>query len=280
MCKKLKILIQYLVPQHLLSRLVGFFAESRIIWLKNFLIKAFMHFYSVDLKSARLEKISDYPDFNSFFTRQLKPELRPIVTGAKELACPVDGVVSQAGKINRDVLFQAKGLYYSLSELLGNSENHVKTFYEGSFATFYLAPKDYHRIHMPYAGELRETIYIPGNLFSVNPLTTAHVPRLFSRNERLVCFFETNAGPMAVILVGAMIVGSIKTAWPLEYHGKRTLKKFYENMIRLDKGTEMGLFKLGSTVIVLFPKDSMSWSENISESKEVRMGELMGELSL
>ncbi len=276
MCQKLKILIQYVVPQHLLSLFAGFLAESRIVWLKNCLIKLFMHFYHVDLKSARLEKISDYSDFNSFFTRSLKSELRPIVRGAKEIACPVDGRLSQAGKINKDVLFQAKGLYYSLSELLGNTENRVKTFYEGSFATFYLAPKDYHRVHMPYAGELRETIYIPGSLFSVNQLTAAHVPRLFTRNERLVCFFETNAGPMAVILVGAMIVGSIKTVWPLECHGKRMVKKFYENMIRLDKGAELGLFKLGSTVILLFPKDSITWSDDMRELKEVRMGELIG----
>ncbi|HEX2549132.1 MAG TPA: archaetidylserine decarboxylase, partial [Gammaproteobacteria bacterium] len=261
MQKKLKILIQYIVPQHLLSRFAGFIAEARIRWLKNLLIRWFMKRYQVDLSLARLESVEDYPNFNSFFIRQLKPELRPLVEGNKNIACPVDGAVSQMGKIHKDVLFQAKGFYYHLNELLGGGENHAKTFFDGDFATFYLAPKDYHRVHMPLAGELRETIYIPGKLFSVNQATVANVPQLFSQNERLVCVFETSFGPMAVIMVGAMIVGSIKTVWPLNSHPDRIVKKFYENMVRLEKGAEMGYFKLGSTVIVLFPKDLVAWNK-------------------
>jgi phosphatidylserine decarboxylase len=276
MQKKLKIFIQYIVPQHLLSRFAGFIAECRIRWLKNWLIRDFIRRYQVDLTLARIENIQDFPNFNSFFIRQLKPAVRPIASGVKEVACPADGVISQIGKIEKDTLLQAKGFHFQLHELLGGGENHVKTFFDGDFATIYLAPKDYHRVHMPLAGELRETIYIPGKLFSVNQETAMSVPQLFSRNERLVCIFETAFGPMAVIMVGAMIVGNIKTVWPLESHPTRVIKKFYENMVRLDKGAELGYFKLGSTVIVLFPKNMLEWSMGMRENSRVQVGKMMG----
>lgn len=278
MQKKLKIWLQYIAPQHLLTRFAGLVAENRIVWFKNMLIRWFIGKYKVDLKLARLEKVEDYANFNQFFIRQLKPELRPIVEGTKNIACPVDGAVSQMGKIHKDVLFQAKGFYFHLNELLGGSEPHAKTFYNGEFATIYLAPKDYHRVHMPLSGELRETIYIPGKLFSVNQATVSEVPQLFSRNERLVCLFETAVGPMAVIMIGAMIVGNMKTVWPLSFHPNRIVKKFYENMVRLEKGAELGYFKLGSTVIVLFPKDVMEWEKGLKENSVLQMGKLLGKV--
>ena len=284
MHNKLKILRQYLVPQRLLSWFAGVLCECRWSWWKNWQINFLIKHYGADLKSAQLERVEDYPTFNSFFTRLLKPELRPIVQGAQAIACPVDGAISQIGSIQQDQLFQAKGFYFSLSALLGGgSDSWASAFVDGHFATFYLAPKDYHRVHMPMAGVLRETIYIPGKLFSVNTLTTESIPQLFSKNERLVCLFETTAGPMAVILVGAMLVSSIQTVWSKDQviTSKIIKNTIYNNtqpesMIALERGAELGHFRMGSTVIVLFPKDKMRWSEELQPSDTVRMGQLLG----
>lgn len=279
--KKLKLLIQYLAPQHALSRLAGWIAKCRWRWFKNILINYFINRYQVDIHIAKLENIDDYPTFNSFFTRHLKSELRPLVQGSNQIASPVDGCISQIGDIQKEALFQAKGFYYSLNSLLGGTETHTQTFNNGQFSTLYLAPKDYHRVHMPLTGRLLETIYIPGKLFSVNQQTTLMVPNLFSRNERLVCIFETATGPMAIILVGAMLVGSIQTVWPLgELNTKEITKKQYSDTIELEKGAELGFFQMGSTVILLFPKNTAEWSTHLKENSTVRMGELLGSLNL
>lgn len=277
MKNKLKILLQYLAPQRFLSWLSGALCECQWRWWKNWQINFLIKRYGADLKSAKLERLEDYPTFNSFFTRLLKPELRPIVQGPNQLACPVDGCVSQIGEIQNDLLFQAKGFYFNLTTLLGGSELLARKFFGGQFATLYLAPKDYHRVHMPIRGTLRETIYIPGKLFSVNQLTTQSIPRLFSRNERLVCLFDTAAGPMAVILVGAMLVGSIQTSWSTGSIVSSTVKStLYPEPIELERGAELGYFKMGSTVIVLFSKDKAQWSEKLKANSRVLMGQLLG----
>ncbi len=278
MKKPFGILVQYLCPQHALSRFAGWMANNRWPWLKNYLIRDFIKRYSVDLRLATRESVEDYINFNDFFTRHLKPELRPFVQEKNELGCPVDGRVSQLGKIDRERLFQAKGFQYDLTSLLGGDKEQALPYHDGSFATLYLAPQDYHRVHMPFAGTLKETIYIPGDLFSVNNQTTHHVPRLFSRNERLVCFFDTEIGPMAVILVGAMIVGSINTVWPQHPINRKKISKqsFTDNPIYLERGQELGHFKLGSTVIILFGQDKVEWTPLLKADTDVKFGQLLG----
>lgn len=276
---QLKILLQYLAPQHALSRLAGALAECRTVWFKNYLINYFINKYHVNLKLAEKEKIEDYPNFNSFFTRKLKPELRPIVQENATIACPVDGSISQIGKIKQDQIFQAKGFYYSLKSLLAGDETLTTLFQDGNYATLYLAPKDYHRVHMSVSGQLRETIHVPGKLFSVNQQTTESIPGLFARNERLICLFDTEKGPMIVILVGAMLVGSIQTVWSEETaHPKIINKKTYQDGIHLQRGDELGYFKMGSTVILLFPKDTITWSNQLKEDSVVKFGESMGKI--
>lgn len=273
---KLPILLQYLAPHQALTWLAKVLCECRWQWWKNWQINFLIRRYGADLQAAQLTNIEDYPTFNSFFTRHLKPELRPIVQGSREIACPVDGAVSQIGKIHQNKLLQAKGFDYTLISLLGGSQTHTNTFANGSFATIYLAPKDYHRIHMPFSGTLHETIYIPGKLFSVNQMTTQYIPRLFSRNERLVCIFDTEIGKMAVILVGAMLVGNIQTVWSKEVpHSKNIRITEYTDTIKLNRGEELGHFKMGSTVIVLFEKDKTEWSSLLTASDTVKMGQLL-----
>jgi phosphatidylserine decarboxylase len=280
MPKPFNVLIQYCCPQHLLTKAAGLLAECRWIWFKNWAIKRLIRKYHVNASEALSENLADYATFNSFFTRKLKPELRPIAAGAEQIASPADGCVSQIGNIKEDTLFQAKGFYYSANTLLGGSEERARSFYNGKFATIYLAPKDYHRVHIPLSGTLRETIYIPGELFSVNQYTARAVPNLFARNERLVCLFDTEAGPMAVILVGAMLVGHIETAWPMKPAvGKKISTERYSSPIHLKKGEELGLFKMGSTVIMLFGKDQIAWNPALQENSVVKMGAEIGTLT-
>ena len=215
MLKSLHVLLQYCAPQKTLSRFVGILANCRWVWFKNWAIKRLIRKYHVDKSEALLENLDDYPTFNSFFTRRLKPELRPIAAGDKTIISPVDGCISQIGKIDGDTIFQAKKFHFSTTSLLGGSIEDAQLFHQGQFATVYLAPRDYHRVHMPLTGTLIKSTYIPGQLFSVNQFTTQSVPNLFARNERLYCLFETAAGPMAVILAGAMLVSSIKTVWAM-----------------------------------------------------------------
>lgn len=267
---------QFFLPQHLISRAAGKLANSRWIWLKNTLIKAFIKRYKVNMSEAAIEDYRAYPTFNQFFTRELKPDARPLVSHPNVAVCPADGVVSQAGKIKQGRMFQAKGHYFNLVELLGGSQAKSLPFWNGSYATIYLAPKDYHRVHMPFAGQLEEMVYIPGRLFSVNPATTQAIPRLFARNERMVAFFSTAIGEMAVIMVGAIIVASIETSWgglisPARQREIQTIRYTNENIF-LNKGDELGKFQVGSTAIVLFANNEIRWAENIAAANSVLMG--------
>lgn len=275
----LKTWVQHILPQHGLSRLMGKLTECQIPWLKNWLIDKFIRTYGVEMAEAVEPNPHAYPNFNSFFTRALQPAARPIVQDARAIACPVDGTVSQAGVINAGDLLQAKGFNYSVEQLLGGSAARAAPFMEGHFATFYLAPKDYHRVHMPLTGQLREMVYVPGRLFSVNARTTDRVPNLFARNERVVALFDTAIGPMAVILVGAMLVASIRTVWAgvvaPQLVGPRSWQ-YCDQHIALTRGDEMGHFALGSTVIVLFAPNSMTWETEIQPGQTVRLGQLLG----
>ncbi len=284
MFDKLFVLSQYITPQLAISRLAGRLADyDQSPALKNRVIKWFIGRYGVDMSEAAESDPEAYPSFNAFFTRALKPGIRPLAEGDKTLISPVDGAISQLGKVTGDRVFQAKSQSFSLSELLGGDEQTTKPFAGGEFSTIYLAPKDYHRIHMPIAGTLREMIHIPGKLFSVNPVTAENVPNLFARNERVVCIFDTEAGPMAMVLVGAMIVGSVETRWDgvVVPSGNQVTATRYEGeqAIRFAKGEEMGRFRLGSTVILVMPKGTVTWNSNQVAGKTVRMGEAFGALS-
>lgn len=276
------IIFQYLVPQHLLSRLVGKIAECQWPWLKNRLIRAFINRYKVNMQEAADPEPCNYTSFNAFFTRKLKADARSISEGA--IVCPADGAISQLGTIEQGRIFQAKGQHYSLLELLGGDEQQADVFSQGKFATIYLAPKDYHRVHMPVTGTLRSMTYIPGDLFSVNTTTADNVPRLFSRNERAVCIFDTEHGPMALIMVGAMIVAGIETVWggqvaPIKREIRTQQYLAEPTPITLQKGEEMGRFKLGSTAIVLFGADAMQWNEDYSAGSATVMGQCLGSLT-
>lgn len=271
--------LQYIVPQHLLTAFMGRLARIRLPWLKNWEINHFIKKYNVDMSAAVVETPEAYPDFNSFFIRQLKPELRSIVTGPKDIASPVDGAIAQIGTVAKNQLLQAKKHYFDLESLLGGDTQLASRFYDGSFATIYLAPRDYHRIHMPVTGKLTQSIYIPGKLFSVNRMTSELIPNLYSRNERLVTIFDTAAGPMAIILVGAMIVGNIQTVWmkqPVKSSGVQTAN--IASDIQLEIGAEMGHFKLGSTVILLFGKNAIEWAPSCTPDSTVKFGQLLGKI--
>ncbi len=276
MPKPFYVLMQYCCPQHFATKIVGCIVECRWKWFKNWAISRFIKKYHVNIAEALSDNLDDYPNFNSFFTRRLKPEVRPVAEGALQIASPADGCVSQIGDIHEDTILQAKGFNYSVTTILGGSKELAQQFQNGKFATIYLAPKDYHRVHMPITGKLRETIYIPGDLFSVNKLTTETVPNLFTRNERLVCIFDTKVGPMAVILVAAMLVGYIETVWPMQHSRKKISREDYATDIQLERGDELGLFKMGSTVIMLFGKEQIEWSSAFGESSLVKMGEGIG----
>ncbi|WP_086930324.1 archaetidylserine decarboxylase [Agarilytica rhodophyticola] len=275
------ITLQYLTPQHLLSRCVGWFAATKIHWIKSLFINKFVATYKVNMNEAENSDPNSYACFNDFFCRPLKPDARPIDSTESGIVSPADGAFSQLGPINDGRIFQAKGHDFSAYELLGGDHNLAKEFTNGEFATIYLSPKDYHRLHMPITGELISMCYVPGDLFSVNPTTTENVPRLFARNERVICVFKTEIGPVALVLVGAMIVASIETIWagqvaPIERKIHTTNYGLQEN-ITLQKGEEMGRFKLGSTIVMLFPENSLEWSEEISADSSIKMGELIAQ---
>ena len=272
------ITFQHIVPQHLLSRGVGRLAASENTFVKNTFIKNFAAKYQVNMAEALEENPLAYKSFNDFFTRVLKPNARPIAADSKAIISPADGAISQIGAITADKIFQAKGHDYSVTTLLGGDEQRAAAFIGGQFATVYLSPKDYHRVHMPFTGKLTQMIYVPGDLFSVNTTTAENVPNLFARNERVVCLFDTEVGQMAVVLVGAMIVAGIATAWAgnLAPQGKNIVVTNYDGSIILKKGDELGRFYLGSTAIVLFGANVMQWRDGLSATNPVRMGEAMG----
>lgn len=267
-------LIQYLLPQHALSKFAGWVACCKFPPLKNYLIQWFIRRYGVNMEEAVSDNLADYENFQSFFIRTLKPSLRPIAQEKNQMVSPVDGIVSQIGGIQAGRIFQAKGFDFTVGELMGGQTSSANRFSGGQFATFYLAPKDYHRVHMPLTGRLLSTTYIPGRLFSVSPQTANQIPRLFARNERLVCLFETLAGPMAVVFVGAMIVGSISTVWAKDITRTKTIQflEYVNTNITIQKGEELGYFKLGSTVILLFG-GQVNWDKELREGSEVKMGE-------
>ncbi|WP_449284899.1 archaetidylserine decarboxylase [Marinobacter sp. PE14] len=284
MFDKLFVLSQYITPQLGVSNLAGRLADNdRSPALKNRVIKWFIGRYGVDMSEAAEPNPEAYATFNDFFTRELKPGIRPLADGEKTLVSPVDGAISQLGQVTGDRVFQAKGQSFSLSELLGGEEATTAPFADGEFSTIYLSPKDYHRIHMPMAGTLRQMIHVPGKLFSVNPVTAENVPNLFARNERVACIFDTDSGPMALVLVGAMIVGSVETRWAgvVVPGSKQVTSTRYEGeqAISFEKGEEMGRFRLGSTVIMVMPKGSVSWNSDQVAGKAVRMGEAFGALA-
>jgi phosphatidylserine decarboxylase len=276
---------QYLLPQRLLTRLIYRLSRVRTPWFKDFLIRHFIAHFQVDLSEVAEPDPQRYPDFNHFFIRALRAEARPLAAGENTPCCPVDGTVSQVGSITDDTLLQAKGRTFSLTQLLGGEEARALPFRDGCFITLYLSPRDYHRIHLPLRGRLQEMIHIPGTLFSVSPLTTRVVPKLFTRNERVVTLFATAAGPMAMVLVGAIHVAAIETVWagaitpPL---GKTIRHWRYPTTgsaaITLDRGAEMGRFNMGSTVIVLFARNAIRWNPVIYPGASVRMGQKLGEI--
>lgn len=276
---QLKITLQYILPKHLISRLVGYLAAAKLGFISHALIKLFIKAYGINMKEAQHEHAEAYASFNEFFTRPLKDGVRPLVTEDTMLAHPVDGTVSQLGDIEGDQLIQAKGHFYSTEALLGGDKATAAPYQNGKFACIYLAPKDYHRIHMPIDGVLREMIYVPGELFSVNPLTAENVPGLFARNERVVTIFDTPVGPMALVLVGATIVASIETVWAgtvTPPTGKEVFRWQYPaegpNSVHLKKGDEMGRFKLGSTVVLTFAKDAVDFLPTNYPGAITRMG--------
>lgn len=280
---RLFVLSQYVLPHHLISRVAGLLAECRVRWVKNSFIKGFIRHFKVDMSEAQIEQFDRFEHFNAFFTRALKDGARPLDPTPGAILNPCDGAISQLGRIEQGRIFQAKGHSYSLTDLLGGDHQRAAPFMGGEFATVYLSPKDYHRVHMPLEGTLREMVYVPGRIFSVNTVTAEGVPGLFARNERVVCIFDTERGPMAMVLVGAMIVASIETVWAgLVTPPKRTLKTFrYDEAARapihLAKGAEMGRFKLGSTVILLFGPDQVRWAEELKALSPVCMGESLGQ---
>ncbi len=273
------------LPHHALSRLVHAITRSENRVLSSLLIRAACRLYRIDLSIAAEQNLESYKSFNSFFTRALNSTSRPVSGNSQTLISPVDGTISQQGGIECDAIFQAKGHQFGLTALLGAVPERAAPFKDGQFATIYLSPRDYHRIHMPLDGTLREMVYIPGRLYPVNNPSTRTVPGLFARNERVVALFDTAAGPMAMVLVGALFVGSIETVWAGEItppRGKCIRVWRYgngEEPIALKRGDEMGRFNMGSTVILLFGKDAVELSDSLEADSALTMGEAIGKLS-
>jgi len=281
MRESLFVLMQYLIPQDLLSRLVGRLASSQQPFVRTLFIGWFAKRFSVNMAEAEKSDLSAYISFNEFFTRSLKADARPLSAGEKDVICPADGVISQLGHIEQGKIFQAKGKDYSVEALLGADLALAQAFTGGCFATVYLSPRDYHRVHMPVSGRLRKMIYVPGKLFSVNKITSERVDSLFARNERLVCVFDTENGPMALVLVGAMIVAGIETIWSGHVCPNNDLLfevDYSDNTspVVLKKGDEMGRFKLGSTVVAVFGAGILDLNPDLAAGSAVNMGQKLG----
>jgi len=275
---RLAVLPQYLMPKQLLTVLAGKFANARLGGLTTAVIRRFVARYKVNMQEAANPDIASYASFNEFFTRPLREGARPLADA--NFICPVDGAISQFGAIDLHSIYQAKKHNYTTTALVGGDADLAAKFAHGSFATLYLSPRDYHRIHMPCAGRLRRMVYVPGELFSVNPVTARGVPGLFARNERVVCVFDGEFGPFVLVLVGATIVGSMATVW----HGvvnpprSRTVRewRYDDKEITLNKGEEMGRFLLGSTVVMLFPRNTLNFNPEWSPARAICLGEAMG----
>jgi len=278
---RLAVLPQYLLPKQALTRFAGLVARSQGGAVTQAIIRRFVRRYQVNMAEAANPDIASYASFNDFFTRALKDGARPLQEA--DLICPVDGAISQFGAIEQDQIFQAKGHHYSTTALVGGDAELAAQFDNGHFATIYLSPRDYHRIHMPVAGRLRRMIHVPGDLFSVNPVTARGVPGLFARNERVVCVFDSAAGPFVLVLVGATIVGSMATVWHGVVNPPRPGQvrewRYDGEAIRLEQGQEMGRFLLGSTVVMLFPQGPLRFSADWQPARSVRLGEAMARLN-
>jgi phosphatidylserine decarboxylase len=272
------------LPHHLLSRVVRSATRWRVPWWKNLLITRFIRHFRVDMSEAVGPSPAQYADFNSFFTRALKPDLRPQPEEPLAISSPVDGRISQIGRISNGRMLQAKGRDFSLVDLLGGNTARARPFQEGAFTTLYLSPRDYHRVHMPCDARLVETVYVPGRLFSVAPHTTRAIPRLFTRNERLAALFETDAGPMAMVLVGAIFVACMETVWEgvIQPVGARIVVRDYPQQNapqwRFRRGDEMGRFNMGSTVILVHEAGRAEWRPDLRAGQAVRMGQMLGRL--
>lgn len=271
-----------IAPQRALARLAYWLTRVRARPVKDILIRLFVLLYRVDMREAAEPDVRAYRDFNGFFVRALRPELRPLVAGADAIAVPADSTVSACGEIRGDRLIQAKGIDYTVGDLLADGGERAAFFTGGRYATLYLSPRDYHRVHMPLDGRLAEMRYVPGRLFSVNDYSTRHLRGLFTRNERLVTIFDTAAGPMAVVLVGAMFVAGIETVWagplsPREPYGRW---RPGGSAVHLARGAEMGRFNMGSTVIVLFGPGRAEWDDTLCPGAQVRMGGPMGRIEV
>lgn len=279
MSDRLAVLPQYLLPKQALTTLAGKFASAQLGGLTTSVIRRFVARYNVNMGEAANPDITSYASFNDFFTRALKPGARPLA--AADLICPVDGAISQFGPIAKDQIFQAKGHTYSTTALVGGDAEAAARFDNGHFATLYLSPRDYHRIHMPCAGELTRMVHVPGDLFSVNPTTARGVPGLFARNERVVCFFESAQGPFVLVLVGATIVGSMATVWHGQVNPPRTgtLRQwdYAKGQVSLQQGEEMGRFLLGSTVVMLFPQGPLQFNPQWAPVRAIQLGEAMAQ---
>jgi phosphatidylserine decarboxylase len=275
--------LQYVIPQHALAAVMYRVTRSRWRPFKDLIIRLVIRTYRVQMDEAEEPDPRAYPTFNAFFTRSLRPEVRPLASEPDAVLCPADGALSQSGRIVEGRLFQAKGKEYSLDELLGGDAGWASRFRDGTFYTVYLSPRDYHRVHMPLAGTVRRMIHVPGRLFSVNDFSAQLVPRLFARNERVVCLFEGEAGPIAVILVGAIFVGGMETVWAGEVTpasgGIRTWSYAPEEVVSLHKGAEMGRFNMGSTVILLFPAGKVAQDTGLTPGDPVHVGQRIGRVT-
>ena len=279
----LKVKIQYVMPKTLLSRAVGKIASANLGILTTFLIKSFIKYFNIDMSEAKIKDPQRYKTFNEFFTRVLKDGARPIDENKNTIINPADGTISQSGEIYKDAIIQAKGHYYSLEALVGGNYKDAQPFENGLFVTTYLSPRDYHRVHMPLTGKLEKMIFVPGDLFSVNPLTAQNIDNLFARNERVVCLFENEeVGKFAVVMVGATIVASISTVFA-GIVAPKPIKKIYsydysKDNIILKKGEELGSFLLGSTTICLFEKNKVTFNSEINNNTKVKVGQPLGSI--
>lgn len=276
--KRLKIAFQYVMPQKYLTQAAGWLAQQKWGVVTHFIIKLFAKKYDINMEEAAKPNFSDYATFNEFFTRLLREDARKIDENPTALCLPADGKISQCGLIDNETMLQAKGHSFSLRDLLAGDEELTATFKHGTFATTYLSPRDYHRVHMPCDATLRKMIYVPGDLFSVNPFLNEHVPNLLARNERVICVFDTAFGSMVQILVGATITASISTVWAGVINPPRPnqVKVWdYDGSIQLKKGQEMGAFQLGSTVINLFQQDRVKLAEHLDVDSVTKMGEIL-----
>jgi len=285
MLTKIKILLVYCIPHHFLCKIMYKLTRSEKTLFLRPIMRWYVKHFQVNMMEAETEQLDQFPTMNQFFTRALKPGTRYFDSSDAVICSPVDGAISQFGNIHNDQIFQAKKHNYSLHDLLGGLDHVIKQFINGKFINIYLSPKDYHRIHMPYTGQLQDMIHVPGRLFSVAPDYAENVPNLFARNERVINIFNTSIGPVALIMVGAIFVSSMETVWSgvvTPPNGKRTVATDYSRSnktIQLNKGEEMGRFNMGSTIVMLFGNQALNWSDDLVPHESIKMGKIIAKTS-